>query len=346
MTGCIAATQNPHDIINMLKLNKRNRDKLVETSTSISPYNPVNIIVQSKGNGNYLLPATWSMKHGTENDGKYPAAQPMINVPVSRLTEDTYAEHMREHRCLVPVNGFYLWRLNGQVYYVHADSGEPLLIAGLYIVNKEKRKGDIGEFEFTVITNDTVGRLRLITDYMPVLIDRAHVDIWLERRELSAGERTDMWLRSEDIAATLRFHEVDRLNLTTAITPDTPVAMNGTTSLFGEVEDDDWGALRIDGIPSPYEVDARSGTKKTAAEWGVSWPLRDGWKKRLERAWRDARDRVRGPHLPTWEELDATPSYGDRRSAAWGVTDSGSGWKKNLEQQICQRYGQRPERAR
>ncbi|MEJ7648701.1 MAG: hypothetical protein WKF57_06680 [Nakamurella sp.] len=46
-------------------------------------------------------------------------------------------------------------------------------------------------------------------------------------------------------------------------------------------------------LPSPEEIEAGRTpaggfTRAQAAAWGVPWPLPKGWKKDLERAWRDA----------------------------------------------------------
>lgn len=94
-------------------------------------------------------------------------------------------------RCLVPVSGFYEWRVlrdrkTKQPYLIARADGEPFALAGLW----DRCVIDSTSIEsFTIITtspNDLMSRLH---DRMPVMIDEPDFDRWLEGVALGDAER-------------------------------------------------------------------------------------------------------------------------------------------------------------
>lgn len=88
---------------------------------------------------------------------------------------------LKKRRCLVPVNGFYEWRKVGagkQPVFIHRQDGAPFAIAGLY----ELWKGPDGApvQTATLITTTPNALMEPIHDRMPVILDPADYELWLD----------------------------------------------------------------------------------------------------------------------------------------------------------------------
>ncbi len=106
----------------------------------------------------------------------------MINARAETVaTKASFREALARRRCLVPADGFFEWRREGrrrQPYYITLRSGAPLAFAGLW----ERWKGPGGERleSFTIIVTDANAVVAPIHDRMPVILDEAGADLWLE----------------------------------------------------------------------------------------------------------------------------------------------------------------------
>lgn len=132
------------------------------------------------------------------------AAKPMFRAAVQK------------RRAVVPASGYYEWqqRDGGKVpHYIAPPQGEPLLFAGLYEWFKDASKADDDParwlLSFTILTRDAVGALGAIHDRMPVFLDAAFADAWLDPTADNAvdllGAAVDA---APDVAATLTAHAV------------------------------------------------------------------------------------------------------------------------------------------
>jgi putative SOS response-associated peptidase YedK len=78
-----------------------------------------------------------------------------INAMAQTIAEKPSFKHApREHRCIVPANGFYKWA-SGQPYHFHATNEQAFSLAGLYEVRKDAEGKDCKTF--CIITGDTRG---------------------------------------------------------------------------------------------------------------------------------------------------------------------------------------------
>lgn len=97
-----------------------------------------------------------------------------------------YRKHFESHRCLVPVDGFYEWRmisgspLPGQLFVHRMPHDEPFALAGLW----EARKSLEGDWmqSFTILTTCPdhlgTGDARRV----PIILNPCDYDSWLDRR--------------------------------------------------------------------------------------------------------------------------------------------------------------------
>lgn len=107
----------------------------------------------------------------------------MINARAETVADKpAFRAAFRKRRCLVPADGFFEWQRTGdgkQPWYIHAASGEPLALAGLW----ELWDGG-GEAppvaSCTIITTRANEFMRPLHDRMPVVLDADARDAWLD----------------------------------------------------------------------------------------------------------------------------------------------------------------------
>ncbi len=109
----------------------------------------------------------------------------LINARAETLaTRPAFRDAFRRGRCVIPANGFYEWKATGtagrrrkQPYYLHRADGALLAMAGLY----DRHDSAEGPRATCCIVTTTANALAAQThDRMPVLLDRAGVDRWLD----------------------------------------------------------------------------------------------------------------------------------------------------------------------
>jgi putative SOS response-associated peptidase YedK len=105
------------------------------------------------------------------------------NARVESLTDKpSFREAFRKRRCILPLNGFYVWTEKGKVRLPHfverADRGL-LACAGLWERWVSKPDGRIVE-STTLVTRDSDSRLLTFDDRMPLTLDSKDQKIWLD----------------------------------------------------------------------------------------------------------------------------------------------------------------------
>jgi len=106
---------------------------------------------------------------------------PMINARAETVaTKPAYRDSFRHRRCLIPADGFYEWRRQDgrQPFYIHRADEEPLVFAGLW----DYWRGPSGEGipSCTIVTTDANAVVSPIHDRMPVILDPADFQRWLD----------------------------------------------------------------------------------------------------------------------------------------------------------------------
>lgn len=114
----------------------------------------------------------------------------MINARAETLDEkSTWKRLVHKKRCIVPVNGFYEWKRQGntkQPYYIRATDDELLGLAGLYDVWHSPEGDEL--MSYTIITTDANQAMRPIHDRMPAILHRQDEAIWLDSDQQDFGE--------------------------------------------------------------------------------------------------------------------------------------------------------------
>lgn len=118
------------------------------------------------------------------------AKDPSIGSRMINARSETAAEKpsfraaMKYRRCLVAADGFYEWqKMNGrkQPVRIQMKDGNPFAMAGLW---EQWISSDGSELEScTILTTDPNDLLKPVHNRMPVLVDPADFDTWLDARE-------------------------------------------------------------------------------------------------------------------------------------------------------------------
>jgi putative SOS response-associated peptidase YedK len=97
----------------------------------------------------------------------------------------------------VPASGFYEWQATGekgkQPFYIHAETGEYLPFAGLYDIWKNPEGREI--YSFTIITTQSTVNLQSIHNRMPVILEPAAEEVWLNPDVTDPQELTPSYIR-------------------------------------------------------------------------------------------------------------------------------------------------------
>ncbi len=107
----------------------------------------------------------------------------MINARAESITEKrTYSKPFKSQRCLVPFTAFYEWKKEGKdktPYLFHDLKHKYLSFAGLYEIAHDADGKEIKSF--TIITTPANKSMHGIHERMPVILDKADEDIWLDK---------------------------------------------------------------------------------------------------------------------------------------------------------------------
>ncbi|WP_163753469.1 SOS response-associated peptidase [Mycobacterium botniense] len=114
----------------------------------------------------------------------------LINARADTLTTSpAFRSSAQSKRCLVPMDGFYEWRLrpDGRAgkkarktpFYLYRADGEPLLVAGLWSVWKPGENA-APWLTCAIVTTDAVGEVAEIHDRMPLVVAEHDWDRWLD----------------------------------------------------------------------------------------------------------------------------------------------------------------------
>lgn len=104
----------------------------------------------------------------------------LINARAETLgVKASFRDAYRRRRCLIPANGFYEWKRQGDVkqpYYVQPADDELFAFAGLWDTWRDSDS-------CTIITTEANLTMRAVHDRMPVIVAREHYAGWLHGEE-------------------------------------------------------------------------------------------------------------------------------------------------------------------
>jgi putative SOS response-associated peptidase YedK len=152
---------------------------------NVSPTQPVPIVRLVEGKRQFAL-VRWGLIPGWVKDPR--TFSLLINARGESVCDKpAFRNAMKRRRCLLPADGFYEWKQEGATkrpYFVRPKSGGPLAFAGLW----ETWTGPNGEEQETaaIVTTRANRTLSAIHDRMPVIVEQAAFDFWLDGGKVDA----------------------------------------------------------------------------------------------------------------------------------------------------------------
>jgi putative SOS response-associated peptidase YedK len=148
---------------------------------NIAPMQDVPVIRTSAAGERELSMVRWGLVPRWAKDPSI--GSKMINARAETLAEKpSFRTALRKHRCLIPANGFYEWKVVGggakQPLHIGMKDGVPFAFAGL----TERWLSPEGEVldTCTIITTQANALLAPMHDRMPAIVAPADYDRWLD----------------------------------------------------------------------------------------------------------------------------------------------------------------------
>jgi putative SOS response-associated peptidase YedK len=171
----------------------------VEPSYNVAPTEQV-LVVRERDDKRVLSSVRWGL---VPSWAKNPSVgNRMFNARAEGLAEKpAYKRAFEKHRCLVPADGFYEWkvvappstpkgRARKQPVFVHRRDGQPLAFAGLWAAWKVPDGLDVAGASddgwlrsCVIVTTEPNTLLAPIHDRMPVVLPEAAWERWLDPDE-------------------------------------------------------------------------------------------------------------------------------------------------------------------
>lgn len=146
-------------------------------------------VVRREEDGRHLVPMRWGLVPFWADDPAIGGR--LINARGESVADKpSFREAFRKRRCLVPIDGFYEWRVEGQGkrsrkqgYVIRRRDRDPFALAGLWERWNGPKGGPAPDRPLetvTVVTTASNAALSFLHDRMPVVLDPADWDIWLD----------------------------------------------------------------------------------------------------------------------------------------------------------------------
>jgi putative SOS response-associated peptidase YedK len=154
---------------------------------NVAPTQDVPVVRLGPDGARHLVQVRWGLVPFWAEDASIGAR--LINARAeTAATKPAFRAAFHKRRCLVVADGFYEWQKPSEkggrkqpLRIVRAD-GAPFAFAGLWERWRPKERGDGSEVleTCTILTTDANETLRPIHDRMPVILDPAAHDTWLD----------------------------------------------------------------------------------------------------------------------------------------------------------------------
>lgn len=147
-------------------------------------------IVRTVDGGRELVAARWGLIPSWAKEASI--GNKMINARAETVAEKpAFRAAFRARRCIIPASGFYEWRRRGggpkQPFLIRRKDGQPMAFAGLWESWTDPATGEVVT-TCTIITCAPNALMAELHDRMPVILDPADHDAWLDPTRLGGEE--------------------------------------------------------------------------------------------------------------------------------------------------------------
>jgi putative SOS response-associated peptidase YedK len=169
-------------------------------SYNVAPTRPVLAIRASRGEAGAgrreLTSLRWGLIPSWSKgpDNRYS----MINARVETVaSKPAYRNAFKRRRCVIPAEGFYEWqaaahetRQKGsqakQPFFIHRKDHAPILLAGLWEIWRPEEGEPV--HSCTIVVTDANDAIAAVHDRMPVVLEPAVMDRWLDPEHADAED--------------------------------------------------------------------------------------------------------------------------------------------------------------
>ena len=101
----------------------------------------------------------------------------------------SFKDPFKRKRCLIPVNGFFEWKKEGNIkvpYWIYSTEGDYFALAGIWDKWTDKETGEIITSS-AIITTEPNDMMKSIHDRMPVILKPDDWKLWLDTEVQESG---------------------------------------------------------------------------------------------------------------------------------------------------------------
>jgi len=144
---------------------------------NIAPGQPAPVVAEDR-RGRRIGLLTWGLVPAWQDEPR----PGLINARSETVREKaSFREAFERRRCLVPADGFYEWKREGEgkgPYWIHPTSGGLVSFAAVW--ERWSRPGSEARHTFAILTTSANMEVARVHDRMPVLIGKSDRDRWLD----------------------------------------------------------------------------------------------------------------------------------------------------------------------
>ncbi|RLV51284.1 SOS response-associated peptidase [Nocardioides mangrovicus] len=205
MCGRYASTRRPEDLIEEFDVEPlpEQDTRRLEPDWNVAPTKEVYAVLERPARESdtgddheqqrQLRTLTWGLVPFWAKDPKIGSR--MINARMETVAEKpAYRRPFERRRCVLPADGYYEWYPTSQTtkagkprkqpFFIRPTDAGVLAMAGLYEIWRDPEKADDDPDRFrwtcTVLTTSAEDSLGTIHERMPLMLDPANVDAWLD----------------------------------------------------------------------------------------------------------------------------------------------------------------------
>jgi putative SOS response-associated peptidase YedK len=153
-------------------------DFALEPRYNIAPGQLAPVVAEDR-RGRRVGLLTWGLIPGWQDEPR----KPLINARSESISQRaSFRDAFERRRCLVPADGFYEWKREGQKkapFWIHPSAGGLISFAGVW--ERWSRPGSDPRHTFAILTMPASQEVAAIHDRMPVVIQPSDRDAWLDR---------------------------------------------------------------------------------------------------------------------------------------------------------------------
>lgn len=149
---------------------------------NIAPTDPVLTIRRHVGGGSEIAARNepGNLRWGLLREDEDRRKRPLINVRVESIARGSFAEAVRDRRCLIPADGFYEWRKDPKgkrPTWISRPGRELFAFAAIW--NPSPPSGELPA-SCALLTREPNDKIRPVHDRMPMILDRKAEASWLD----------------------------------------------------------------------------------------------------------------------------------------------------------------------